>query len=87
MVQLYDVSAVQFLFTELQTGLTFAQVAQMTQPSDTDKIKINTANARKAYDSFLHFRDRVALSQEQVKEMEALLDSLKAALRGLGEAV
>lgn len=86
MAQRDDASGIHFLLTELQTGLVFAEVAQSTQPSE-EKRRTNTANARKAHDTFLHFRDRVAPSEEETMKMDALLDKLKAALRDLGERV
>lgn len=79
-------TGVDFLFAELQAGLTFAHIAG-SKTSATDKIERNRCNARKAYDSILHFRERVALSDPDVAKLTEGLSELKKALQGLGEAV
>jgi len=80
-------ASVQFLFTELQTGLTFADIALSAKPDDTEKIRTVSANARKSYETFAKFRERVASSEEEVRQLNAGLSKLKDALRNLGEAV
>lgn len=80
-------ASIQFLFTELQTGLMFADLALSVKPYETDKIQADTANARNSYESFLKFRERVELSEAQRRALNAALEKLKSALRALGEPV
>ncbi|HEY6253368.1 MAG TPA: hypothetical protein VI685_25710 [Candidatus Angelobacter sp.] len=77
---------VEFLFTELETGLTFARLASAAKDNPT-KVERNTRNARKAYDSLLHFQERVSLSPEAKVKFEAGKDELRDSLRLLGEKV
>ena len=76
-----------FLFTEIETGLTFADIALGAKPHDVDKIRRNTANARTAYDTVLRFRSRVDVDEAGAKRLEAVLAQLRAALLELGESV
>jgi hypothetical protein len=64
-------ASVQFLFTELQTGLTFADLTISAKPAETEKIRTDTTNARKPYETFLKFRERVASSEEEVRQLDA----------------
>ena len=77
---------VEFLFTELQAGLTFARIA-LSSKTDDAKTERNRKNARKAYDSLLHFQGRISLSVEEKKKYEEGKKELKAALQRLGEKV
>lgn len=77
---------VEFLFTELQAGLTFARIALNSKANDA-KIERNRKNARKAYDSLLHFQKRISLSPEEKTRLEEGKKELKAALQRLGEKV
>ena len=76
---------VEFIRTELKTGLTFSNIA--LQAKDTAKISRNTANARKAYDTLLRFMDRSMLSDEDLAELDPMLLRLKTNLLELGEMV
>jgi len=78
---------VEFLFAELTAGLTFARIAIGAKPQDADKIERNRKNARKAYDSLLHFQENISLTGEEKKRYESGKSELKAALRCLGEQV
>ena len=82
-----DGIGVDFLRTELQTGLTFARVALSARPNDIDKIQRDTKNAREAYDSFLKFRERVSLSEDEKQEITEQAEKLKDALRKLGQSL
>lgn len=80
-------TGVEFLFTELQSGLTFAHLAISAPQSYTDKVERNRKNARKAYDSLLRFQGGISLSQEEAARFESGKNALKQALRALGEVV
>jgi hypothetical protein len=83
---LLDQNGVDFLFAELQAGLTFARIATAKRSSPEKRTR-NTSNARKAYDSILHFRERVALSNAETTKLKHGMNELKKALQGLGETV
>ncbi len=74
-----------FLRTELETGLSFSHVALSTE--DSEKVNRNTANARLAYDTALHFLERVALTPAESGELDVKFAQLKAALKKLGQTV
>ncbi len=71
-----------FLHTELDTGLTFAQIALHSHFAETKRR--NQANARKAYDTFLRWRG-TPMSRAEVAEIEEKLSRLESALKALGE--
>ncbi len=75
--------SVEFLKTELETGITFAQLALSARRED--KIERTKANARKAYDTALKFMDKLA--PEKSAELNGLLQNLRTRLRDLGEPV
>ena len=81
-----DQSGADFLFAELQAGLTFARIA-IAKRSSPERRTRNIGNARKAYDSILHFKERVALSDAEVIKLKTGMNELKKALEGLGETV
>ncbi|HYX52221.1 MAG TPA: hypothetical protein VE783_02140 [Candidatus Limnocylindrales bacterium] len=76
-----------FLLTELRTGITFANVALTAPKYDPGKLSRNRKNARKAYDTFCKFRDRVALSTSDLAELEEIATQLRSALQQLGENI
>jgi hypothetical protein len=82
-----DRSGVEFLFAELQAGLTFARIASSAKRTSSEKRARNTFNARKAYDSILHFRERVSLSDRETVKLKSGIRELKKALETLGEAL
>lgn len=73
-----------FLKTELQTGLTFAKVA--LESKDPNKILRNTLNARKAYDTLLHFLKEAELNNADQVKVQQLLRKLKSDLLELGQS-
>jgi hypothetical protein len=83
--QFKRVASVEFLLAEIDTGLTFARIAQSADT--TSKIERNLKNARKAYDSAVRFRGRVVLDKAQKEKIDANLRQLKTVLEGLGETV
>ena len=87
MAEYFNSVGTEFVFTELQTGMTFASLALAAQPYERDKRERGTQNARKAYDAALKFRERVSLSEEQNSRYEAEKQQLKTALHDLGQSV
>lgn len=84
---LFDASnaGIQFLRTELIAGLTFSKIA--LQAKNNAKGERNRMNARKAYDTLLHFIPETSLSVEDAKEINAKMAQLRADLQQLGEDV
>lgn len=76
-----------FLLTEIETGLTFANLANSSQPEEGDKVVRNVKNARTAYDKVLQFRQRVKLDKAANAKLDASLKRLQTALQDLGEGV
>jgi hypothetical protein len=54
---------VEFLRTELRTGLTLSAIA--LRGGDKSRVDRNRVNARKAYDALLHFIPKVPLTSER----------------------
>ena len=78
-----DMSGIQFLRAELDTGLTFSRVAETT--AHEDKRRRNCAHARKAYDTVLHFLPNSSLDNGEMNEVKTKLEELRFALQSLGE--
>ena len=76
---------IEFLRAEALTGLTFSKIALGS--NDQEKTERNRANARKAYDSLLHFLPRVSDKSEIWEEIRARVAELKSNLQQLGEEV
>ena len=74
-------SNVDFLRTELETGLTFASIAE--QASDEGKINRNRDNARKAYLSARRFISCILLSERDSAELHKMLKELEDRLHSL----
>ena len=79
------IAEVEFLRSELHTGLTLTRIA--LDASNRDKTDRNSANARKAYDAVLRFIPKVSLSNDETTELRTKLDQLKAELQMLGEEI
>lgn len=75
-----------FLITELDTGLTFAGIAAQAQ-SDEGKAKRNRRNARKAYDTVLHFLATSVLTSAEDTLVRRKREQLRKALVLLGEVL
>ena len=74
-----------FLRTELQVGLTLSRLAiEADQLSKKDR---NRTNARKAYDSVIHFMTRVSCTPDEATEIKSKLSLLKSELQKLGEEI
>jgi hypothetical protein len=76
-------SSIAFLRTELSTGLTFTRVAQSA--TRAGKRERNRCNARKAYDSVLHFLPTARLTADEAQEVQSRLEELRFQLKSLGE--
>ena len=75
--------SVEFLKTELETGITFAHLALSARHED--RLERTKANARKAYDTALKFKDKLKL--EKAAELDSLVKDLRNKLQDLGESV
>ena len=78
-----DAVSMKFLKTELQTGITFADVALTARYAD--KVERNKANARKAYDTALRFLEKTR--PECASQLETLIKHLRSKLEALGESL
>lgn len=76
---------VEFLRAELDTGLTFATIA--LHAAYEGKTNRNRTNARKAYDSILHFIAQAQLTPQETDEIKSALVVLRSKLLELGEDV
>ena len=76
---------VQFIFTELCTGLTFALIAH--QATEREAKLRNRSRARAAYDAIVRFVDRVSMTQEESREVHTRMSSLRERLQYLGETL
>ena len=76
---------IEFLRTELLTGLTLSKIALAS--THADKTERNRVNARKAYDAVLHFMPRVILTEDEAREINDKLALLKTELQRLGEEI
>lgn len=74
---------VNFIKTDLDVALTFAQIASQT--GDRDKAVRNQRNARKAYDTLVRYMDSASLDRSDLDAITRKLALLKSALLGLGE--
>jgi hypothetical protein len=76
---------IEFLRAELLIGLTLCKIARESR--NEDKAARNRRNARKAYDSVLHFMPNTPLSVPDSAEFESKLTELRTELHLLGEKV
>ena len=72
-------NAFEFLLTDIDTALTFMDVAESTDKADIRKR--NYANARKAYDTVLRLMQNQAIDDDQRKELTSKLTLLKSRLQ------
>ena len=87
MIRNSDPSNIGFLFAELRTGLTFANIAISASADKPERIERSRKNARKAYDTLLKFQPRTSLSEAERIKFAVGLDELKKALRKLGDSI
>jgi hypothetical protein len=83
--QQFENNQVQFLLTEVDTGITFCNVANSSD--NAEKTRRNTAHAREAHDSALHFLPKAHFDAGAKTEFDAKMVQLKSLLRDLGEQV
>jgi hypothetical protein len=74
-----------FLRIDVETALTFTGLALNTD--DREKKKRNRKNARKAYDTVLHFLPRVTFAPGEEALIQEMLGRLKNDLVQLGETL
>jgi hypothetical protein len=74
----------EFLKVELETGLTFANIALSAEPGSEKRTK-NQANALKAYETVIRLRERVVNPDQATNSaIQTGLDELRSALEELG---
>jgi DNA transposition AAA+ family ATPase len=76
-------AGVDFLKTELHTGLTLASIA--LENENPDKVERNRKNARQAYDTVIRDKERVLLTDEESEYVSHTLQELRKKLEKLGE--
>ncbi|HEX3684191.1 MAG TPA: hypothetical protein VHU83_16780 [Bryobacteraceae bacterium] len=79
-----NAASVDFLHTEADTGLLFANIAMGSD--EFEKTARNQAHARLAYDTVLRFVGRVSLTAAEAEGLSAKMGRLKGELRMLGES-
>jgi hypothetical protein len=78
-----NLTSVDFLRIEADTGLMFAGIAK--RAGRGEKAVRNRANARLAYDTVLRFLDRVTLTASESANLALKMAKLKRDLENLGE--
>ena len=78
-------TALEFVLTEIQVGLTFVSLAQRTDASESEKIQREVTNARKAYESALKFQNKIGFTDEERDHIEQRIKVLRAALEKLDQ--
>jgi hypothetical protein len=81
----FEKNQVEFLLIELATGITFCNVAKSA--SNPEKMRRNTANAREAHDTALHFLRGAHFDDDTKTEFDTRMAQLKSLLGELGEHV
>ena len=76
-------NAFEFLLTDIDTALTFMDVAESTDKADIRKR--NYANARKAYDTVLRFMQNQPIDDDQREKLASKLTLLKSRLQNAGQ--
>jgi hypothetical protein len=80
----FELSMLQFLQSELETGMTFASLALDGQTEE--KRERNRQNARKAYDTAKHFLEERAPEEIATRpDLRDRLTTLRSLLVQLGE--
>ena len=80
---MFEHSGMEFLRTELSTGFTLSRLAQSAK--QMDKKRRTRGNARKAYDSVLHFLPTARLTADEAAEVNSKMEELRFELHCLGE--
>lgn len=74
-------ASIEFLKIDLQTALTFLQIARQTQ--DELRKKRNCLAARKAYETVVRFIRKTELSPEDMRFIKQRLEQLQSELEAL----
>lgn len=82
---MFDHTGLDFIRAELKTGFTLARIA--LDAREGVKRERNRTNARKAYDSLMHFLPTLMLSDVELADVEESLAKLRVELQSLGEEV
>jgi hypothetical protein len=75
--------AADFLQIDSTTALTFSSIALSEQ--DDGRRQTATRIARRAYDSIMHLRKRIHLTEAEITQLDSKLDRLKCQLQTLDE--
>ena len=75
---------VDFIRNDLETALTFAQIAKRSH--EAEKTVRNRRNARRGYNTVVRFLTRTTLTADQQQDIDEKLDRLRSALAELGES-
>jgi hypothetical protein len=78
-----NTTSIEFLLTDLDTALTFLDVAQTS--GDQEVKQRNHTNARLAYDTVTRFLPKVKPTAAQQQAIDEKLTLLKARLEAVGE--
>ena len=78
-------TSVEFLLTDLETALTFMDVAQTSRDQETKQR--NHANAHSAYDTVIRLLPKLKPTVAQQQTIDEKLSLLKARLAAAGERV
>jgi hypothetical protein len=73
----------QFLKIDLETALTFLQIARET--NDDTRRSRNIRSARKAYETVIKLTRKVQLEDVDIEAINKMLEELKTKLADLGE--
>jgi hypothetical protein len=76
-------ASAEFLKIDVETALTFSQIARESQ--DSWKRQRNRDNARKGYETILRLIDKVNLTDDDARFLADRLEELRFNLRILGE--
>lgn len=75
----------EYLMTDLEISLTFARSA-LNSGDDALHAERNRRNARRGYDSVVHFKTRLRCSDLQRRELQLRLKELRSLLEKAGES-
>ena len=78
-----DRLGLEYLISDMDLALTFLQIAATS--SDRETRERNRKNARKAYETVLHFLPRLDPTAEERQTIEEKLAALRTRLQALGE--
>ena len=76
-------NGVEFLLVDLDTALTFIDIAETT--ADEETRRRNFHNARYAYDTVLRLMQKVTLDDAQNEALQKQLTLLRTRLEGVGQ--